>query len=75
VCWRDQPSVHSTRNSSSHADFGTGEWRDPDSNRGHHDFQKAIVGAPRIQKDLQIRINDAPDGRAAFVRNMRGFGG
>jgi hypothetical protein len=31
----------------------TERWRDPDSNRGHHDFQAATVSAKNLRKSLQ----------------------
>jgi hypothetical protein len=44
------------------------KWRDPDSNRGHHDFQKAGTATSSAQEVLQIRR--LPSG---LVRIMRGF--
>jgi len=44
-----------------------GRARDPDSNRGHHDFQGRVVGAGNDRKLPQIRTVFADLGRRARV--------
>ena len=51
------------------------EWRDPDSNRGHHDFQKAVSQHLKARKYLQNRHNRTCDCHVTIVRNMRAFSG
>jgi hypothetical protein len=44
-----------TRESSSHAGFRRRKWRDPDSNRGHHDFQ---TGVPNTRTRAESPANE-----------------
>jgi hypothetical protein len=56
-----------TRESSNQAGFRPSGWRDPDSNRGHHDFQSCGPGRGHAAKSLEIngfaqagRLLDSP---------------
>ena len=43
-----------TRESRRHAGFRRLRWRDPDSNRGHHDFQAWVLSRPDRSKSLHL---------------------
>ena len=50
------------------------EWRDPDSNRGHHDFQAPGAVAAHLMKVLQtgkISMARRPTGKRQVVRTLR----
>jgi hypothetical protein len=58
-CTRDASPLASppaSRKSGCHARFGRLEWRDPDSNRGHHDFQKGQRRSRDAAFSLQTSI-------------------
>jgi hypothetical protein len=57
-----------TRESSFHAGFQPSKWRDPDSNRGHHDFQ---TDAPNTRTAAEIPANRLVLKRATSVEVSR----
>jgi hypothetical protein len=53
-----------TRASSNHAGSRALRWRDPDSNRGHHDFQTIVRNTrTRAERPAIARVRDAAIGR------------
>ena len=54
------------RKSRSHAGFRASRWRDPDSNRGHHDFQ-SCGPALEIRPDLQGILAVSAASRASAI--------
>jgi hypothetical protein len=48
-------------------------WRDPDSNRGHHDFQSPWIAMSSGQKALQIAAIEVFGSRTSLSRSLRSF--
>jgi hypothetical protein len=57
--WQENPAAV--------AGFGRFGWRDPDSNRGHHDFQSWSSISQTAAKPLQIRSSAPSDGRGSIT--------
>ena len=62
-----------TRESHSHTGFRFPEWRDPDSNRGHHDFQVPPRAMCFAQEALQILRKRLREQFASVSRSFRSF--
>ena len=50
------------------------QWRDPDSNRGHHDFQMPLVAMFSGRKVLETSIITVSRRRGMDSRSLRSFG-